>query len=113
MNKRSDKMNQQVREAEGVTPNHPVPVPVDSFPLDLDERRHGDKQPDQIERVESHAADFSAGGVRRHISGGEDNQQYGHEVDVAVETMEPAAFSNIRLEKLIKPDAMARHANPT
>ena len=51
-------MNQQVREAEGVTPDHPVPVPVDSFPLDLDERHNGDKQPDQIERVESHVLIF-------------------------------------------------------
>lgn len=99
-------MNQQVREAEGVTPDHPVPVPVDSFPLDLDERRRGDKQPDQIERVESHAADFSAGGVRRHISGGQNNQQYGHEVDVAVETMEPAAFFKYSIGKV---DQARRH----
>ena len=43
MKKGSNEMNQHVREAKGITTNHPISMTDDPFPLDLDERRNGDK----------------------------------------------------------------------
>lgn len=37
MHKGCDQMNEHVREAKGVTSDHPVPVPDDTFLFDLDE----------------------------------------------------------------------------
>lgn len=62
-------MDQHVREAKSVTANHPVAVLADSFPLNLNERRNGDHQPEQIQQIESYTAYSAACCVRGHISG--------------------------------------------
>lgn len=92
MKKEGDEMNEHVRVTKDITSDHPVPVPVDSFHFDVHKRRNGYNQPYRIQHIESYAADFASGGVRRHISGSDNDNQNGHEINVAVDTMESAAF---------------------
>ena len=78
MKKEGDEMNQHVRKTKGVTSDHPVPVPDDSFLFDLYERHNGDKQPYNIKSVEPHTAYFSPSSVRRHVSGRKHDKKDGH-----------------------------------
>lgn len=62
-------MNQHIRKTKSVASHHPAPVLGDPFPFDLDKRGDGESHPYHIHRIESHAADFSAGSVGGHIAG--------------------------------------------
>lgn len=92
MENRRKQMDQQIGKAKGVASNHPMTVRDDSFPFDLDNCRYRDEQPNEIQRIEAHAADFTSGGVRRHVSGSQHDEQDGPCINVAVAAMEPMAF---------------------
>lgn len=108
MKKGSDEMDQHVRKTKGVTSDHPVPVTDDPFLFDLDQCRQGYQQPYHIEHIESHAAYFSSGGVRRHISGSHHDKEHGHHINIAAYAMEPPAFFKDSIRKV---EQSSRHGD--
>lgn len=85
-------MNQHVREAEGITSDHPVPVLNHTFLFNLNESRNSNEQPDDIKDIEAHTAYFPASGVRSHKTRSQYNKHYGHNIYITVYTVEPAAL---------------------
>ncbi|CAG5093178.1 Protein of unknown function [Thermobacillus xylanilyticus] len=71
-------MNCHVRKTKGVTSDHPVPVPNDTFLFDLYKRHNGDKQPYYIKSIEPHTAYFSSSSIRSHISGSNHDKKDGY-----------------------------------
>lgn len=92
MKEGSYKMNQQICETKGVAPDHPIPVADDPLPSDLDESGNCNNQPYDIQSIEAHTAYFSAGGVGRHVTGGQHDHKHGYDVNITVNAMESALF---------------------
>ncbi len=80
-------MNQQICKAERVAPNHPTAMLRNPFFPDVHNRCCCDSQPNQIKQIEAHAAYFSSCGIGSHVAGGQDYQQNGRYVNVAVQAM--------------------------